>query len=81
VDAEGLFMKPTAVGLMSTIEFRLQNQSRVPLVFHFSLPDRLRDVFTIAPAGGRLKGKEVKPVQVGPSSAIPASVLTASPTG
>ena len=64
VGSEGIYLKPTAVGLLSTFSFRLQNETRVPLSYHLVLPDRLREVFSVAPAVGRLKGKEIERIQV-----------------
>lgn len=57
-------MKPTSVGLLSTFSFRLQNETRVPLAYHLVLPDHLREVFTVSPVMGRLKGKETERIQV-----------------
>lgn len=64
VGEEGIFMKPTSVGLLSTFSFRLQNETRVPLAYHLVLPDHLREVFTVSPVMGRLKGKETERIQV-----------------
>ena len=61
---DGLFLKPTAVGIVSTTAFRLQNETRVPLSFCLALPDNLRENFSVLPAGGRLKGKETQVIRV-----------------
>lgn len=43
---------------------QVQNGTRIPLAFHVDLPDGLREVFSVSPAGGRLKGKESREIQV-----------------
>jgi cilia- and flagella-associated protein 65 len=79
VGAEGIFIKPTAVGLLSSVTFRLQNQTRVPLIFNIPLSDRLRENFTVAPSGGRLKGKETIKIQVRPLPRCTDVMLCALP--
>lgn len=64
VGPEGIFLKPTSVGLLSTFTFRLQNDTRVPLAYHVLVPDKCREVFSVSPHAGYLKGKEVEKIQV-----------------
>ncbi|KAJ0403998.1 hypothetical protein P43SY_001392 [Pythium insidiosum] len=53
-----LFIKPTAIGLQSSRRLRVTNTSRVPLVYRWDVPRKLRDVFAVSPQLGRLNGRE-----------------------
>ncbi|OQR93771.1 hypothetical protein ACHHYP_02303 [Achlya hypogyna] len=53
-----LFVKPTSVGLSSTRLFRVQNGARIPLVFRWSIPPAVQDVFSLSPLVHRLLGNE-----------------------
>ncbi|EQC35106.1 hypothetical protein SDRG_07340 [Saprolegnia diclina VS20] len=53
-----LFIKPTSIGLSSTRLFRVKNGCRIPLVFRWSLPPSVQDVFQLSPLVHRLLGNE-----------------------
>ncbi|KDO31856.1 hypothetical protein SPRG_03776 [Saprolegnia parasitica CBS 223.65] len=53
-----LFIKPTSIGLSSTRLFRVKNGCRIPLVFRWSIPPSVQDVFQLSPLVHRLLGNE-----------------------
>lgn len=59
-----LYIKPTATGLSSVREFKIQNSSRVPLIFRWKTPARLGNLLQLRPQLGRLNGNEETTIAV-----------------
>jgi len=59
-----IYFKPTSIGLLSTVTFRVHNASRLPIIYHCNLPNHIRTAFSITPIADRLKGKETKEIML-----------------
>ena len=57
------YFKPTCVGASSKRELKIVNPSRIPVVFDWSVPERLAGNVIIQPAAGMLRGNESTSVQ------------------
>ncbi|EGZ15594.1 hypothetical protein PHYSODRAFT_333826 [Phytophthora sojae] len=58
-----VYVKPTAVGLLSVRHVELINTSRVPLVYRWELPAKYHNVFRVKPKLGRLNGRETASIE------------------
>lgn len=53
-----LFFKPTCVGASSERTIKVKNNSKVPVGFQWTIPEKLRNVFKVLPPYGKLEGKD-----------------------
>lgn len=55
---EGVFIKPTSLGLRSQRQVAVKNRSRVPVEFQWRIPKRFRQILSVEPERGMLRGNE-----------------------
>ena len=53
-----LYLKPTCIGASSCSDLKMFNNSKIPVVYERHVPDRLRNILTIEPSVGMLRGND-----------------------
>ena len=55
---KNLYFKPTCVGAISQRSMEIQNASRIPVRFAWSIPEKAQSTFTVEPQFGIVRGNE-----------------------
>jgi len=63
-DDGSLFFKPTHVGILVSRQYMIENPSRIGLTFDWQVPNRYRDVISIEPTSGMMRGNERLKIKV-----------------
>ena len=58
ITEKNLYFKPTCVGALSHRKMEIQNASRIPVRFAWSIPDKAQGIFSVEPQFGILRGNE-----------------------
>ena len=53
-----LFFKPTFVSQSSTMRYLMRNKARIPCVFEWQIPEYIKDIVSVEPQCGSLRGNE-----------------------
>ena len=53
-----LYLKPTCIGASSCRDLKMFNNSKIPVVYEWHVPDRLKNILTIEPSVGMLRGND-----------------------
>jgi len=58
-----LYFKPTFTGLASYSKMKVRNLSRIPIVFNWNIEEKNRDLISVIPESGSLRGNETATVE------------------
>mgnify|MGYP002883500350 CR=1 FL=1 len=53
-----LYLKPTCIGASSSRDLKMFNNSKIPVVYEWIVPDRLKNILIIEPSVGMLRGND-----------------------